>query len=62
MQLFVLEVMIWLITRFPQTTPTDDAQNRQRVDRPHVHQLGYLKNQRTMNLQGALRRCWQKAL
>ena len=43
MQLFVLEAMIRLITRFPQTMPTDDAQNRQRVDHPRVHQLAYLK-------------------
>ena len=57
MQLFVLEAMIRLITRFPQTSTTDDAQNCQRVDHPHVHQLGYLKNKRTKNLQGALGGC-----
>ena len=46
MQLFVLEAMIQLITHFPQMMPTDNAQNRQRADHPHVHQLGYLKNKR----------------
>ena len=54
MQLFVLEAMIWLITCFPQTTPIDDPQNCQRVDHPHLPQLGYLKNKKTKNLQEAL--------